>query len=218
MIDLVGYRFGMRVVVKELPRRFTPSKPYGTRVFLTKCDCGSALHPVQYPALARGFGCGCVAKQVTRARSTTHGMSGTAEFMCWSDMKRRCNDPTRPQFKDYGARGVSVCKAWDTFEQFFADMGLRPGPEYSLDRIDNDGNYCKTNCRWATKVEQQRNKATNRVLVYRGESKTLAGWVEHLNIPRSLVSDRLNKFGWSVEDALEVPAGMTRAECGEVLV
>lgn len=87
-----------------------------------------------------------------------HGMSGTPEYKAWAAMLQRCNNPKEPAYENYGARGISVCDAWKTFDRFYKDMGSRPSDRHSLDRIDNDGHYTPDNCRWATKSIQQRNQ------------------------------------------------------------
>lgn len=80
------------------------------------------------------------------------------EYVAWRNMRARCLNAAHPRFAEWGGRGITVCEHWTSFPNFLADMGRRPGPEYSLDRIDNDGNYESGNCRWATRSEQQRNK------------------------------------------------------------
>lgn len=104
--------------------------------------------------------CNGTGTQLTKAPlfTTTHGMARTPLYKVWSEMKRRCKNPNDPKYKYYGARGISVCASWDSFENFYRDMGERPTPKHSIDRINNDGNYEPENCRWATALEQRHNQ------------------------------------------------------------
>lgn len=88
-----------------------------------------------------------------------HGLTDTPENRCWRNIRRRCNSVHRPSYKYYGGRGIKLCERWNDFNNFLADMGPRPGPEYSVERIDNDGHYEPGNCRWATQAEQNKNKS-----------------------------------------------------------
>jgi hypothetical protein len=120
-------------------------------------------------------------------------------------MRTRCTNPRFVDWGLYGGRGITICKRWDSFAAFFADMGPKPSPRHSLDRIDCDGNYEPSNCRWATPKEQARNwKHRNRVLTLGGESLPLSAWAERLGWKRELIRDRL-ATGWSVESALTIP-------------
>jgi hypothetical protein len=132
-------------------------------------------------------------------------MKGSPEWSSWSGMKSRCSDPKARQFKNYGARGIRVSEEWNkSFERFLADMGPSPGEGYSIDRIDNNGDYCKGNCRWATKKQQASNTRVNHVIEFNGQSKTLMQWAEILGLRYGTIRMRIAD-GWSAERALTTP-------------
>jgi hypothetical protein len=119
-------------------------------------------------------------------------------------MKARCTNPNNHKYANYGGRGITVSPTWRVYHQFIADMGARPTAKHTLERIDNNGNYCKENCRWATHIEQANNRRvrkTARYLTARGETKTLVDWARHVSIPAITISGRLRR-GWSVDAAI----------------
>lgn len=129
------------------------------------CDCGNETSVLVYHLKdGKTKSCGCLQREVSIKRLTKHGHASrgqrTPEYQCWTGMLRRCENQLHPSYKDYGGRGITVCGRWHTFELFLADVGKRPSSKHSLDRINNDGNYEPSNCRWATKQEQVDNRRT----------------------------------------------------------
>lgn len=117
-------------------------------------------------------------------------------------MKGRCTDPKAPNWANYGGRGITFDPAWASFEKFLADMGEAP-TGLTLDRKDNNGNYEKSNCRWATMKEQHRNKRNNHLVTMLGRTQPLSAWCEELGIPYERSRNRL-RSGWSPEEALSI--------------
>jgi len=129
-----------------------------------------------------------------------HGRCGSKVYRVWIDMRRRCNNPEYSKYPDWGGRGITVCKEWGSFEQFFLDMGDAP-IGMSLDRINNDKGYSKENCRWATQVEQGRNTRSSRNITFNGETQCLSEWAHKTGVSVTALHSRL-KRGWSAEQAL----------------
>jgi len=165
-------------------------KPSGK--WMAKCVCGKEkLVYSCHLASGKSISCSCIGR-------STHKMTKTPEYRSWNGAKMRCISPSNDRYASYGGRGISMCDTWlNSFEQFYIDMGNRPTGT-SLDRVDNNGNYSKENCRWATAKEQMRNR---KVCEKYGES--VASLAEKHNIPQSRLQTRL-KRGWSLEDALTV--------------
>jgi hypothetical protein len=134
-------------------------------------------------------------------------MWDTPIYAIWSSMLQRCENRGMPAYDRYGGRGIQVCDEWHDFDVFYDDMGPRPDETYSLDRIDNDGDYCPGNCRWATKKQQSRNRADNRLLTFKGESLCIAEWADRLPLKDSTIRMRLRR-GWSTKEALTVKADL----------
>lgn len=132
-----------------------------------------------------------------------HGGSGTRVYRIWLCMRRRCADLN---CKYYGAKGVTVCDRWSSFENFHKDMGDPPTSNHSIDRFpDAKGNYEPGNCRWATFIEQNRNRKSNHLITRNGETKPLIAWCEELGVSPELVSARISRHNWDAERALTSP-------------
>jgi hypothetical protein len=137
--------------------------------------------------------CGCLRREaalVTGAANTTHGKSSYPEYTIWKSMRQRCLLPTSPAYSNYGGRGVTVCPEWSDFNCFLADMGRRPSGEHSLDRIDNNGNYTKDNCRWGTATEQSENRRNVIKLTYQGKTQSLTAWSRELGVNKNTLNSR----------------------------
>lgn len=155
--NIEGQRFGRLV-----PIEITGTAPSGHKIWKCLCDCGSIFYATGN-AMKRGntLSCGCLRNYTTKVQSIKHGhMSGrkiSPTYRSWITMKTRCDNPNMKYYYNYGGRGISYCKRWKSFENFLEDMGNRPEGT-SLDRINNDGNYEASNCRWATRNEQNKNR------------------------------------------------------------
>lgn len=147
--NLEGKKFGRLTVKKQNGR-----DKYGAILWECECDCGN-IKTVRGIDLRNGGtkSCGCLNRDI----HTTHGMVNALEYRCWAGMLTRCNNSKVKEYKNYGGRGICVCKEWYKFENFFKDMGKRPGG-YTIERKDNDGDYTPDNCSWETMVTQARNK------------------------------------------------------------
>jgi len=120
-------------------------------------------------------------------------------------MVQRCHNPKDKGYPNYGKRGIVVCEKWKRFEGFYADMGLRPDPGSSLDRIDNNGNYEPGNVRWATWSEQQNNKRVNVLLTFNNKTQNLTQWALEMSINPQTLRNRIGRLGWDIPDALLTP-------------
>lgn len=200
-ISLVGQRFGRLFVIKD----GAMVDGYGRSVCL--CDCGREV-VVRSGNLKSGCtaSCGCFKREATLARFTTHGQGAAGRqsgaYLAWQAMKQRCS-PRAIGAKNYFERGIRVCERWESFKNFFADMGERP-PGMTIERIDNDGIYEPSNVRWATTIEQARNTRRNKIITVHGITGCVAALAEHFGVNRYTVYHRIY-MGWELDRAFDVP-------------
>lgn len=199
MRNLSGQRFG-RLIAREISGRAANKNI----LWVCDCDCGETTVAAS-SNLIRGVtqSCGCFKHERCREAGTKHGQHGTGAHSSWMSMRQRCLNPKNPAFPSYGGRGISICDRWESFENFFADMGPRPDG-LELDRIDVNGNYEPTNCRWASILQQARNQRKTRFATINGVTKPLVEWAEHYGINRRSLGSRL-RAGWTIEEALTRP-------------
>jgi hypothetical protein len=154
--DIAGQRYGRLVALERVGTHPTRNRA----LWRCACDCGAfALVCGVDLRVGKTLSCGCVQRLTAAARLQKHGLTDTAEFRVWRSMLTRCYNTRSKHYVNYGARGIQVCDSWRwSFVQFLADMGNRPSCDLSIDRINNDGNYEPGNCRWATRIQQRRNR------------------------------------------------------------
>jgi hypothetical protein len=169
------------------------------RYAVCECKCGR-VRLLRINAFRRGdFGCRC--------RLTCHGLSNRPEYNVWGAMIGRCHNQNDSGFEHYGGRGIEVCKRWrESFVNFYQDMGPRPGSDLEIDRINNDGNYEPSNCRWATASQNGRNRRnTRRIAMPNGTVVSVPDLAEARGIDRWVLYGRLFKLKWPIEKALSEP-------------
>ena len=210
--DLTGRRFVRLSVLGYRGKRATEHR------WLCRCECGSEKE-VSATALRSGGtqSCGCLRAEkiggLNRSHGFTTGKKKAPEYKIWGAMIRRCHKETDTCFDRYGRRGIRVCDRWrfgegalSAFECFISDMGLRPSAKHSIERVDNDGDYEPANCIWADRFTQARNKSSNTLVILRGREMKLFDACALTGVPVNCARQRINTYGWSVEDAVTKPS------------
>jgi len=204
--EIRGERFGRLTVISYIGVH----EKCVESIWLCKCDCGKKLWVVA-SSLKRGNtkSCGCLKADSVRASATVHGDCRpgrqTAEYGIWQAIKQRCGNPNNAGWNGYGGRGIFMCERWKkSYTAFLEDMGRRPSKYHSIDRRDNEKGYEKSNCRWATIIEQSENTRRAKLIEFKGESHTAGGWSRLIGGKRNIVFQRLHS-GWTVEEALTTP-------------
>ena len=194
-IQMVGNQYGLLTVLYELEKR----NKNGHIMYRVKCKCGKEKDvlgsSLRYMSSRSCNKCSLL--------TGSHGMYNTREFKIWQSMKNRCYNTNDPIYKNYGAKGISVCDRWkNSFKNFIEDMGLSNG--LSIDRINVFGNYEPNNCRWANAKTQARNRTNNNVYTYKGKTLCVSEWCEILNMPTSTFNNRVIR-GWDIEKIINTP-------------
>lgn len=188
--DLTGLTFNNLTVVK--PYLSGKKKP---TLWECLCGCGKTTIVDAYK-LKTGLtkSCGCLKLSYLRKHGHTSHKGRSKEYSAWNSMINRCGNPLDPKYKDYGERGIIVCERWvKSFSNFISDMGCAPTKKHSIDRINNDGNYEPSNCRWATKKEQGQNRRNNVWLEHNGKKMILADWSKELEVQSGSITTRLKR-------------------------
>lgn len=215
-MDLIGQRFGLLEVVSYAG--FVETK-YNNRIdkehyWYCLCDCGSLCKKRQ-ACLRSGDtkSCGCWGDRNRRdwTASMRKGSDIKRLGSIWRKMKKRCSDLNSSGYHNYGGRGITICEEWKIFANFY-EWSIASGyaEGLTIERIDNDGNYCPENCKWVTRREQANNRRTNRPITFNGVTKNLCQWARDLEITRGSLGQRIDKYHWSLEDALTIPKGGKR--------
>jgi len=197
-VDIRGQKYNRLTAIKYIP---------GSR-WLCLCDCGKST-VVATGNLTNGHvkSCGCLRAEIVITCSLVHGHAKggrpTPTWHTWKSMLRRCNDPSRPDYYLYGARGISVCARWCDFRNFLKDMGEKP-KGLSIGRKDNNLGYSPENCRWEDAITQGSNKRNNHLVTVRGETKTVSQWARLLGVNPDIVFARIRR-GWPEVKAVTKP-------------
>lgn len=201
IIDLIGKRFGRLVVVKLVGKNKQRNCDW-----LCMCDCGEKrVISSRYLRDGDTKSCGCL---FLEGNNKKHGYAKAGRisriYQSWENMIARCTNINNHAYCHYGGRGITVCERWRKFENFLEDMDEMP-EGHQIDRIDNNKGYCKSNCRWATRKQQMRNRRNNHLITFLGKTQCLIFWAEEFNINKTTLWDRICKYGWSTEKALTTP-------------
>lgn len=193
MTSYIGKQFHKLTIIKEV------TQAGRNRRFLCKCSCGGTteqfLLNINHSRRGCVKGCRDCAKF---GRPNIHGKYMSREYRIWVNMKARCDNKKEMHYKDYGGRGIVYDSKWYTFEGFWDDMKEGYDEGLTIDRINNDGNYCKENCRWVTKAQQNINQRQNVFIKYNDIVDTVTGWARRLGISRSTLDWRI-KHGWPIQ-------------------
>ena len=196
-INMTGMKFGRLTVLDTF--RVQGSR----RQWLCRCECGVEKY-IAANSMRRGLStsCGCFHREQLSQHSSSHRKTNSSEYRAWSGMIQRCTNKSNPAFSGYGGRGIFVCDRWlNSFENFARDMGAKPSPLHSIDRIDNDGPYSPENCRWATRAEQNKNTRRAKRFEFNGKILLLSDIAQAVGIRPDTLRARIGAYKMTIEDA-----------------
>ena len=207
--EMIGQKFGRLVVIRSAPK-----EKDGRRTWHVICECGNEK-VVRGSHLTQGkiVSCGCYCKEKTSLSNFRHGHSqsfgDSPSYRAWAGMNTRCYNRKDKGYRDYGGRGITVCKRWrrgtpHAFENFLQDVGHRPCAGFSIERVFNDRGYSPGNCTWADRKTQAANRRSNRSITYHGETKLLYHWAKEIGIRGDTLKARLDS-NWSIDRAFTTP-------------
>ncbi len=194
-LDLKGKKYGKLTAIEPVGKN-----KHNVAIWKCRCECGNIIYrSSNVLKLGHCKSCGCLGRAIPGIK-----IADPRLYNIWHDMVQRCNDPKSKYYKNYGARGISVCKEWLKLEPFY-NWALLNGykPNLTIDRKDNNDDYCPDNCRWITHEEQQRNKRSNHIIEFRGKKQILTQWAQEIGISPNTLISRLKH--WSIERALTTP-------------
>ena len=204
VIDLTGQKFGRLTVIGKGDYYFSP-KGRKVKRWRCECECGK-MTQASTTQLSKGHckSCGCFMKDKAARLHTTHGMFGKRIYHIYSGMTQRCENRSSDDYHNYGGRGITVCDEWKNSFESFCDWAMANGyaENLTIDRINVNGNYEPSNCRWVTSKKQNNNRRNNRLLTYNGETHTMAEWADITGIKYSVLACRILNHKWTAERAL----------------
>lgn len=192
--NMLGKKFGRLTPIKEV-------KIGGVYKWLCSCSCGnkkSIIGSSLYSGSTKS--CGCLFKEKRKTYYKTHGASKTRIYKIYRGILNRCKNKNVKCYKNYGGRGIKCL--WNTFEDFYIDMGPSYKEGLTIDRIDVNGNYCKKNCQWITILKQAFNRRNSHFLTYNGKTQTMTEWSYEIGVKNATLWARIVQYGWSIEKAL----------------
>lgn len=204
--DLTGQRFG-RLTVIELEDDYVSPSGYHKKRWMCHCDCGKNII-VWAGNLISGHtqSCGCQHLEKLANGNPKHNIRHTRVYSIWCGIIARCENPNSEYYDKYGGRGIKMCEEWRNNPLSFYEWSMSHGydDKLSIDRMDNDGNYEPSNCRWSNRTEQANNTSRNHYITYNGNTMTIAQWARETGIANGAIADRLSR-GWDVSLALTTP-------------